>query len=63
MNVYINYEWYKNAIYYNKTDVSKGIDVNKISDQKSVIFVTTVFFFQMKGLSFKNMYAIYNMIY
>ena len=27
-------------LYYDRTDVSEGIDVNKTSDSKSVIFVT-----------------------
>ena len=48
MNVYINYEWYKNAIYYNKTDVSKGIDVNKISESIECNICHYCFFFEQR---------------
>ena len=34
MHVHINYENIINILYYDKLDVSEGIDVNKISESK-----------------------------
>ena len=40
-----------------RTDVSKGIDVNKKANQKSAIFVT-IEIFQIKILNFNHMYPV-----
>ena len=51
-------------IYYDRIDVSEGIDINKTSASKlkSVIFVT-IGIFEIKGSSSNRMCAIDTMIY
>ena len=49
-------------LYYDRIDVPEGIDVNKISASKRIMFVTIVIFW-MKVISFKQMSAISVMMY
>ena len=49
-------------LYYDRIDVSKGIDVNKSKKQESVIFFT-IGIFSIKGLSFSWMFAICSTMY
>ena len=49
-------------LYYDIIDVYEGIDINKTTDQKSVIFVTICIFY-IKRSSFNPINAIDVMIY
>ena len=49
-------------LYYDRTDVPEGIDVNKTIYQKTTMFVT-VAFFKIKALNFNQTSAIDVMIY
>ena len=49
-------------LYYDGIDIYEGIDINKTSASKKVIFVTSGIFLR-KGLSFNHMYVIDAMIY
>ena len=49
-------------LYFDRIDVSEGINVNKQANQKSVIFVTIGVVY-IKALSFKQMPATDAMIY
>ena len=50
------------VLYYDRIDVSAGIDSNKQVHQMSVMFVPTDIFL-IKGLSFKHIYAKNAIIY
>ena len=49
-------------LYYDRIDISEGIDLIRQANQKSTIFVT-IGIFWTKGLSFNYMYAGNAMVY
>ena len=48
-------------LYYNRIDISQGIDINKTSASKECD-ICHYWYFLNKGLSFNNMYAINTVI-
>ena len=51
-----------NMLYYDRIKVSEGVDVDKKVHQKDVIFITFGIF-QIRGLSFNQMFEMNLMIY